>query len=163
MTLGRFSVSFSFIWFNKKTPKTSRNWFLGVFLKLCDDKETENRPLSPCLPCLLFQIEADEADMDQQDAGNADCEFGMPGLVVIDQHAKQGPDASSDNGQEDEGPFRNAPLMADRPAFVGPVEEKGDQVDDQEPDRYKVHDCMEKRQEHRDSPFAVVFDFLIVA
>jgi hypothetical protein len=53
--------------------------------------------------------------------------------------------------------------MADCPAFVGPVEEKADQVDDQEPDRHKVHDCMKKRQEHRNSPLKDIFDFLIVA
>ena len=101
--------------------------------------------------------------MDQKDTGNADGEFGMPGFVVIDQHAKQGTDGASGQGRQDEGPFRNPPLMADCPAFVGPVEEKADQVDDQEPDRHKVHDCMKKRQEHRYSPLKDIFDFLIVA
>ena len=67
--------------------------------------------------------------MDQEDSRDAEGELEVLGLVTEEIHAQEGADAAADDGQPDEGIFRDAPLSSLGLPFVDTVNEEGQDVD----------------------------------
>ena len=56
----------------------------------------------------------------------------MPCLMVEEVHAREGAGEASGQGDKEEGPFGDAPAAMDGFPFVQAVEEKGENVDQEE-------------------------------
>ena len=80
----------------------------------------------------------DGGELEKEDGGEPEAEFGVLGLVVPDFHAEQGTDASAGDGYPEQACLGDAPFVALCLPFVNAIQEKRDDVDCREINQYAV-------------------------